>query len=63
MNPSIIIRYLRFVVKTHENIMNTAVGVKVQNSCGLGLGLARVQIDKYWILVFIREPKFPMRYE
>ena len=39
------------------------VGTKVQNSYVLGLGLARVQIDKYWILVLIQEPKFPRRYE
>ena len=36
---------------------------KVQNSYVLGLGLTRVQIDKYWILVFIREPEFSRRYE
>ena len=40
---------------------NRLVGVKVQNSCVLGLGLARVQIDKYWILVLIREPEIPRR--
>ena len=39
------------------------VGVKVQNLCVLGLGLVRVQIDKYWILVLIWEPEFPRRYE
>ena len=39
------------------------VRAKVQNSYVLGLGLTRVQIDKYWILVFIREPEFPRRYE
>ena len=39
------------------------VGAKVQNSCVLGLRLMRVQTDKYWILVFIWEPKFPRRYE
>ena len=39
------------------------VRAKVQNSCVLGLGLARIQIDKYWILGLIQEPKFPRRYE
>ena len=39
------------------------VEAKVQNSYVLGLGLTRVQIDKYWILVLIREPKLPRRYE
>ena len=39
------------------------VRVKVQNSSILGLGLARVQIDNYWILVLIREPEIPKRYE
>ena len=39
------------------------VGAKVQNSYVLGLGLTRVQIDKYWILVLIRELEFPRRYE
>ena len=39
------------------------VGAKVQNSYVLGLGLMRVPIDKYWILIFIRELEFPRRYE
>ena len=39
------------------------VRAKVQNSCVLGLGLTRVQIDKYKILVIIRESKFLKRYE
>ena len=39
------------------------VGAKVQNSSVLGLGLARVQIDNYWILVLIREPEIPRKYE
>ena len=39
------------------------VGAKVQNSYVLGLGLTRVQTDKYWILILIREPEFPRRYE
>ena len=39
------------------------VGTKVQNSNILGLGLTRVQIDKYWILILIREPEFSRRYE
>ena len=29
------------------------VGAKVQISCVLGLGLARVQFGKYWFLVLI----------
>ena len=43
--------------------LNHTVGAKVQNSYVLGLGLTRVQIDKYWILVLIREPEFLRRYE
>ena len=39
------------------------IRAKVQNSCILGLGLARVQIDKYWILVLIQESEFPRRYK
>ena len=39
------------------------VGAKVQNSCVLGLGLTKVQIDKYWILGLIREPEFLRRDE
>ena len=39
------------------------VGAKVQNSCVLDLGLTRVQIGKYWILVLIREPEILRRYE
>ena len=39
------------------------VGAKVQNSYVLSLGFTRVQIDKYWILILIREPEFPRRYE
>ena len=39
------------------------VWAKVQNSCVLGLGLARVQIDKYWFLGLIWEPEFPRRDE
>ena len=31
------------------------VGAEVQNSYVLGLGLTRVQIDKYWILILIQE--------
>ena len=31
------------------------VGAEVQNSYILGLGLMRVQIDKYWILIFMQE--------
>ena len=39
------------------------VRAKVQNSYVLGLGLTRVLIDKYWILILIRKPEFPRRYE
>ena len=37
------------------------VGAKVQNSYVLGLGLTRVQIDKYWILILIQEPELSRR--
>ena len=36
---------------------------KVQNSCVRSLGLARVQIGKYWILVPIQEPEITRRYK
>ena len=45
------------VIRIYED--NVIVGAKVQNSCVLGLGLARVQVDKYWILGLIRELEFP----
>ena len=38
-----------------------SVGVEVQNLYVLGLGLTKVQIDKYWILILIREPELPRR--
>ena len=41
----------------------TIIRAKVQNSYVLGIGLTRVQIDKYWILILIRDPELPMRYE
>ena len=44
-------------------IFINVVGAKVQNSYILGLGLTRVEIDKYWILDLIREPEFPRRDE
>ena len=44
-------------------IFINVVGAKVQNSFILGLGLTRVEIDKYWILILIREPEFSRRYE
>ena len=37
------------------------VGVEIQNLYVLGLGLTRVQIDKYWILIFTHEPELPRR--
>ena len=40
-----------------------SVGAEVQNSYVLGLGLTRVQINKYWILILIREPELLRRYE
>ena len=45
------------VIRIYED--NVIVGAKVQNSCVLGLRLARVQVDKYWILGLIRELEFP----
>ena len=44
-----------------EKIESKIVGVEVQNSYVLGLGLTRVQIDKYWILILIQEPELPRR--
>ena len=52
-----------FNEREKPNFWVAIVGAKAQNSYILGLGLTRVQIDKYWILILIREPEFPMRYE
>ena len=53
------------IVSNYYNIISEklVVGAKVQNLCVLDLRLARVQTDKYWILILIREPEFPRRYE
>ena len=55
--------FFSFDEREKPKFWGAIVGAKVQNSYVLGLGLARVQIDKYWILVLIREPEFPRRYE
>ena len=44
-------------------LLGAIVGAKVQDSCVLGLGLTRVQVGKYWILVLIQELEIPRRYE
>ena len=49
--------------KEKPKFWGAIVEAKVQNSYVLGLGLMRVQIDKYWILVLIREPELLRRYE
>ena len=55
--------FFSFDEREKPKFWGAIVGVEVQNSYILGLGLTRVQIDKYWILFFIREPEFPRMYE
>ena len=55
--------FFSFDEREKPKFLGAIVGAKVQNSCVLGLGLARVQIDKYWILEPIQEPKFLRRDE
>ena len=55
--------FFSFDEREKPKFWGAIVGAKVQNSYILGLRLTRVQIDKYWILILIREPEFLRRYE
>ena len=55
--------FFSFDKREKPKFWGVIVGAKVQNSYVLGLGLMRVQIDKYWISILIREPELPRRYE
>ena len=55
--------FFSFYEKKKPKFWGAIVGVEVQNSYILGIGLMRVQIDKYWILILIQEPELPRRYE
>ena len=55
--------FFSFDEREKPKFWGAIVGVEVQNSYILGLGLTSVQIDKYWILILIREPELPSRYE
>ena len=50
-----------FYEREKPKFWGAIVGAKVQNSYVLGLGLTRVQIDKYWILILIQEPELSRR--
>ena len=50
-----------FYEREKPKFWGAIVGAKVQNSYVLGLGLMRVQIDKYWILILIHKPELPRR--
>ena len=54
--------FFSFYEREKSKFWGAIMGVEVQNSYVLGLGLMRVQIDKYWILILIHKPKLPMRY-
>ena len=45
--------FFSFDEREKPKFWGAIVGVKVQNPYVLGLGLTRVQIDKYWILILI----------
>ena len=53
--------FFSFYKREKPKFWGAIVGVEVQNSYVLGLGLMRVQIDKYWILILIHEPELPMK--
>ena len=55
--------FFSFGEREKPKFWEAIVGAEVQNSYVLGLGLMRVQIDKYWILILIQEPELPRRYE
>ena len=55
--------FFSFDEREKPKFWGAIVGAKVQNSYVLSLGLTRVQIYKYWILILIQEPEFPRRYE
>ena len=53
--------FFSFYEREKSKFLGAIVGAEVQNSCVLGLGLVRVQIDKYWILILIHKPELPKR--
>ena len=53
--------FFSFYKREKSKFWGAIVGAEVQNSCVLGLRLVRVQIDKYWILIFIHELELPRR--
>ena len=53
--------FFSFYEKEKPKFLRAIVGAEVQNSYILGLGLMKVQIDKYWILIFTHEPELPRR--
>ena len=53
--------FFSFYEREKSKFQEAIVETETQNSCVLGLGLMRVQIDKYWILVFIHKLDFPRR--
>ena len=53
--------FFSFYEREKPKFLRAIVGAEVQNSYILGLGLMKVQIDKYWILIFTHEPELPRR--
>ena len=53
--------FFSFYKREKPKFWGAIVGAEVQNSYVLGLGLTRVQIDKYWIIILIQEPELPRR--
>ena len=53
--------FFSFYEREKSKFWGAIMGLEVQNSCVLGLGLMRVQIDKYWILILIHKPELPRR--
>ena len=53
--------FFSFYEREKSKFLGAIVGAEVQNSCVLGLGLVKVQIDKYWILILIHKPELPKR--
>ena len=53
--------FLSFCEREKSNFWWAIVRAKAQNSCVLGLGLVRAQIDKCWILIHIHKLDLLMR--
>ena len=53
--------FFSFYEREKSKFWGAIVGAEVQNSCVLGLGLVKVQIDKYWILILIHKPELPRK--